>query len=874
MQKYPGRLISKPVFTACPPALFMGADFALIPSRDEPFGLVAVEFGRKGALGIGCKVGGLGTSTSLPASITNNSAWWYTMNSASASHLLSQFEAACRIAISSTERTRAQLRAHAAKQRFPVAIWKSQVDVLHTKCIKLSKQHNPGQVLSRSATIPVQHVVLEPLTQDSVARMPSVIRRSSPTDEIQATRRMPPIPRNISALHVMSLGSRRGPSGQFPDDNNSIASDQSIEIREEPIKEEQITDFNDYLESYEAVAEPRMPRFSHGDYDDYDHEAEDDEESGPLSYQRYRDGIPLMEIEAGRALPPTPLVPQKDDDEESPALTIRASCEEGQVPSGRISALSLNDIDLGAQAQTSNIKQGEIMFDDADGAAIHDFLTELEKGFSATESKRKLCIEDFITAAEKKFFDDLKRSQVKRHSKRFSKQHQSLSTVDLNMDQLTGTKRFLAMRGLGWPVYTILLALGQVLAANTYQLTLLAGTTTTASDIYILNSVFIAMSLVWYYMYRRFQAIYVVSIPFAFYGLAFTLVGLPHISSVADRHGSKAITKIAAILYASGSASGSLFFALNFGSEGGIETKQMVVRAGIMQGLQQIWSAVLWYWGHNLDSNSAAMNKLYHVQVPPVLAILCWLFGAVLVSISICLFLGLPKYYRQVPSSIPAFYRSLYRRKIIVWFLISQVLSNFWLALPYSASWNYLYSSKFLRPIDLALMILFFFVVIWVFIMLALRWLTVTHTWVPVIFAIGTIAPRYFAEFWAVSTIGQYVPWASPSGSAFLGRGLWLWLTVLDSCQGVGYGIMLLQTLIRDHVAFTLICAQIIGAFTTIIAKGAGIPFDRYLINLSAWSPDQGLGPWSSAWFWVCLASQLVIPIGFLTLYRTSQLAF
>jgi hypothetical protein len=26
----------------------------MIPSRDEPFGLVAVEFGRKGALGIGC----------------------------------------------------------------------------------------------------------------------------------------------------------------------------------------------------------------------------------------------------------------------------------------------------------------------------------------------------------------------------------------------------------------------------------------------------------------------------------------------------------------------------------------------------------------------------------------------------------------------------------------------------------------------------------------------------------------------------------------------------------------------------------------------------------------------------------------------------
>ena len=60
MKVYPGRVCSKPVFTALPPFIFSGAEFALIPSRDEPFGLVAVEFGRKGALGVGARVGGLG----------------------------------------------------------------------------------------------------------------------------------------------------------------------------------------------------------------------------------------------------------------------------------------------------------------------------------------------------------------------------------------------------------------------------------------------------------------------------------------------------------------------------------------------------------------------------------------------------------------------------------------------------------------------------------------------------------------------------------------------------------------------------------------------------------------------------------------------
>lgn len=52
---YPGRVYSKPEFTALPPFIFSGAEFALIPSRDEPFGLVAVEFGRKGALGVGSR---------------------------------------------------------------------------------------------------------------------------------------------------------------------------------------------------------------------------------------------------------------------------------------------------------------------------------------------------------------------------------------------------------------------------------------------------------------------------------------------------------------------------------------------------------------------------------------------------------------------------------------------------------------------------------------------------------------------------------------------------------------------------------------------------------------------------------------------------
>lgn len=43
MEQYPKRVYSKPEFTSLPPFVFTGAEFALIPSRDEPFGLVAVS---------------------------------------------------------------------------------------------------------------------------------------------------------------------------------------------------------------------------------------------------------------------------------------------------------------------------------------------------------------------------------------------------------------------------------------------------------------------------------------------------------------------------------------------------------------------------------------------------------------------------------------------------------------------------------------------------------------------------------------------------------------------------------------------------------------------------------------------------------------
>jgi alpha-1,3-glucan synthase len=94
-------------------------------------------------------------------------------------------------------------------------------------------------------------------------------------------------------------------------------------------------------------------------------------------------------------------------------------------------------------------------------------------------------------------------------------------------------------------------------------------------------------------------------------------------------------------------------------------------------------------------------------------------------------------------------------------------------------------------------LVVFFFVVVWVVFLLYFGHLSVTHSWFIPIFAIGLGAPRWCQILWGTSGVGQYLPWVgNPIASAVLGRALWLWLGVLDSIQGIGFGMILLQTMV------------------------------------------------------------------------------
>lgn len=120
--------------------------------------------------------------------------------------------------------------------------------------------------------------------------------------------------------------------------------------------------------------------------------------------------------------------------------------------------------------------------------------------------------------------------------------------------------------------------------------------------------------------------------------------------------------------------------------------------------------------------------------------------------------------------------------------------------------------------------------------------------------------------------MGTWVPWAGgPVAGALTGRVLWLWLGVLDAVQGVGFGMILLQTLTRFHVTFTLVAAQVLGSVSTMVGRatapdkdGPGTVFPN-LVLFGA----EGL---KTVGWWTGLLFQIVICLGFLKFFRKEQL--
>ncbi|KAJ5639926.1 uncharacterized protein N7484_007788 [Penicillium longicatenatum] len=760
MTLYPGRVFSKPEFTALPPFIFTGAEFALIPSRDEPFGLVAVEFGRKGALGVGALVGGLGQ---MPG-------WWFPVESMTVKHLQKQFKAAIESAIGSKQSNRAMMRANSAKQRFPVARWVEDLDYLQLRSIRMHEEQN-----------------------DPSRRKPLIIQ--TPSLNIDE---MNPSPRSSgfelpagTPIRSLSLGVRSGPGHQPKTTvlHEGTALTPRLEEIADPDEQAMST------EEAEAI-------LSRG--------ASDNAEQN----RRGRSMSGVSSSSAGMA-----------------GLGINRAYSLAQR--GRLRSTSVLSLDqIRATRESFSLENADPTFKDETG--------KYSRYFQDDDEGNEFNWED-ASAQE--------------------------MLLPVSIQRPPAIQRWLSTRIVDWPIYSILLALGQIMAVNPSQITLFTGSESSPAALYILGSLYTITSCGWLLAFRRIPSLYILSLPFVLYSLAFFIIGVASFSP--DASGQTWVYHIAAAFYIMGSSSGYLFFSLNFGDDGGSKIESWIYRACLIQGTQNIYVAALFFWGSELASTSRRGT----FASPGVAAGITIPIAALLLTIAAALYTGLPKYYRQTPGKIPAFYKSIFRRRIIIWFSISVVLQNYFLSMPYQRNWAYLWGSKYAPGWMVLLLALTFFIGVWYVLLALLAWRSKTHSWIVPIFAVGLGAPRWAQMLWGTSGIGLWVPWivGGPRGSALGGRILWLWLGVLDSIQGVGIGMMLLQTLTRIHIAATLCGAQLIGTVTTLVAS-ASAPDREGPGNVF---PDFSAGiifGLSKPWFWIALSCQLVIPIGFFMFFRKEQL--
>ncbi|KAJ9655509.1 Cell wall alpha-1,3-glucan synthase ags1 [Coniosporium apollinis] len=917
MKKYPRRVFSKPEFTALPPCIFTGAEFALIPSRDEPFGLVAVEFGRKGALGVGARVGGLGQ---MPG-------WWFSVESITTKHLLHQLKSAIEEALASKTEVRAMMRARSAKQRFPVAKWVKDLETLQSTSIRIhwgeasrdkrgprgaspSPDRRSGVLNRHCRDISSDRLSLYEEGSDGNGRSPSPVRSGI-----------------SGGLHrSFSLGVRAGPGhqGSLRRHRRMSGIDESDQRDE---REEEVTITQDEAEASMREEQRSQPiRQIDGHREDI--------WTPPQPHE-------VLLEQRGRSRSRNPRTPRISlfaaPEDEMAARSRSPAVRDSLLPSdirrhraSSASALSLDHVTMGRKDY--NLQKIDPTFSDTTGKyyeAFEDMLQKLDGKTSETD----LVIEEYLVESEKAWFKRFREAKLgrsrdpspaallKRESSPYgrayaqpaddSDDNESVGVGSVMDEFLLGQnyqrpstfKRWLQTRIGDWPIYSLLLALGQILAANSYQITLLTSGQT-AEKMYIIGAVYIITSCLWWILFRMMKPIYVLSVPFFFYGLAFFMVGVaPFLGAGAGRDW---IRNVATGSYATASSSGSIFFALNFGDEGGAPIKSWVYRATIVndlekflrisgegppvyfrrpktfasnlciiQGTQQLYVTALFYWGSTMTvATAAGYVEKNTLTSKPIMAAITMPIGALLWIIGLMLFTSLPSYYRQTPGKIPSFYHSLLRRKLILWFFVAVILQNYFLSAPYGRNWSYLWSSKYAPHWAVTLLVFAFFIGVWAGLLAVFARLSKAHSWILPIFAIGLGAPRWAQIWWGTSSFGLWLPWmpGGPVGSALAGRSLWLWLGVLDAVQGVGIGMLLLQTLTRIHIAVTLIAAQLLGSVVTLIATATAPdrngPEDVFP-DLSA-----GIVPaMSKPWFWIALACQLIIPVGFFKFFRKEQLS-
>ncbi|KAI8589864.1 glycoside hydrolase family 13 and glycosyltransferase family 5 protein [Geranomyces variabilis] len=816
MTLFPGRVYSKPEFTMVPKSVFESCDFVFIPSRDEPFGLVAVEFGRYGALGIGSFVGGLG---SMPG-------WWFPIESSETTHLVNQFKKSIRAALDCPPDKRAKLRQAARQQRFPVEEWLQKMNLLYRNALRAVIT---AKRLKSSAV---------PTIEPSAEAGPNVGQEAPAESQDD----LAPDPEGIEQVNrVMDGNPSQSPTvaEQRQTVNFTLGNDDdSITTADSP--------------SENSITLATNPNVQHSDpAEEAGREATAEEQANSLS-TRYQ---------------------------------LRASFMPLPTAMKRVSSSAMLNVQAIQAYKDFVTTESAVDFEGQKDELATEYETRI-KALDVKALQKSQLIDDYITKREQAFHKQAKKATQRPASLNTqdpaaleaSPPTASQMTASVYANQtgdipapLTRTARLLRRQIGGWYLYSILFALGQLLSATAFQLVLFSHRASAEDNmVYSVSTCFIIGTLCWWLLYTTCSARTVLALPFAVYALALVAVGIPRFFDQDGRDWSL-LNNIAMWIYAFASGSGSFYFALNFGEEAGSSTRVWIMRASFVDGLRLLWISLLYYWAYTITR--VVPRGTVVANVPLAIVLICWIGAAVLFAIATILFTSLPSYYTTRSPSIPNFVNFLLRRKVVQWWLISEVFRNFWLSPSYGRNWIYLWRAP-LPDWGTFVLIFGFFVLVWWAVMMLMYKNSGVHSWYLPILGCALGAPRWAQMIWAMSGVAWAVPFFGAAGP-WVGVGVWLWLGVLDAVQMTGMGMILLQTLTRVHVLATLVIAQVLGAGVVMLSKGVApnrVSPSPVFPDFATWDWKAGAGPLASWEFWVCLVMQIAIPVGMIVFFRNEQL--
>ena len=459
---------------------------------------------------------------------------------------MSQLTKTVKMALKSTEEERAMLRARSAVQRFPVVEWRQRMEDFHKRSIGIS----------RGLAGPNAWRVTD---GDSGSGRP-IAEHEDWTPEFQAYPSQPAWDsRSINESPRSAVGAPGSP-GQWSQD--ALTPTGGSHMHQDGNRASFTTDVSDAENDY----------FSQN-------------RNGPPTGQDYGGFLER----ANRAI-------AKDQKHAADPFLDAAPTRPFGAHSRASSVESIASIVN--EKQDSPLNKAIASFTDADGGVASEFVQKLQ-ALNSHNSKGELSIEKFLMKSEEAFFDKVKKDKLSsaasiRSSRRDSVwgtpapstfDHSrpsspmgasSFGGVDGYSGPLPGGNDEVIMTGLqiamsrevfGWPLYTIIIAAGQMLSATSFQITLLSGQNwQTDLQLYVLGGVFLAASTVWYVLFRYKPSVYVLAAPWLFFGLAFFLIGLPSVAT-ALHPAHSALASAATWAYAVASAAAFLFFGLNFGEE-------------------------------------------------------------------------------------------------------------------------------------------------------------------------------------------------------------------------------------------------------------------------------------------------------------------